>query len=253
MSKAAAFFDLDRTVISGSSLYPFGRAALRSGMYSTRQLVKDAWTQFWFKRRSSSDTQSVKIQERVLSGVIGYNQTDLKMFGPQMLLGCLKKLYPDVYRIIRRHEAAGVPTFLVSAAPVEIVGAVASALMMSGGAIATVAEVDSDGNYTGRLVGDFCYGAAKAQAIADKAKELDIDLAQSFSYSDSASDLPMLELVGHPTPVNPDKHLRKSARENGWDSIRVEPRHALRFGIAAGSVIAVGAASTTYALLRKRG
>jgi phosphoserine phosphatase len=116
--------------------------------------------------------------------------------------------------LLEQHTTAGRETWIVSASPIEIVEPLAIALGMTGG-IGTVGEVDN-GVYTGRLAGPFCYGEGKAEAITSLAAQRNIDLATSWSYSDSMSDIPMMELVGNAVAVNPDAQLAALARSRGW-------------------------------------
>lgn len=222
--------------MSGSSTYYFGKAAVRSGFYRRRALVRDAWRVFWFRRRGATDEQSASARERVLVSVAGRSRAGMEAMLPDVLGPILLNVFPEIYLRILDYERAGIPTYLCSASPIEVVGAVARALGMSGGALATVAEVDADGCYTGRLVGPFCYGAGKVVAMRTEAALKDIDLAQSYAYSDSISDLPMLEAVGNAVVVNPDTELRRIALERRWDMLRVEPRHGMRAAIGAGIV-----------------
>jgi HAD superfamily hydrolase (TIGR01490 family) len=236
MAEVAAFFDLDRTVMSGSSTYYFAKAAVRSGFYPRRALARDAWRVFWFRRRGATDAQSEAAREKVLVSVAGRSRAGMEALLPDVLGPILLNVYPDIFLRILDYERAGVPTYLCSASPIEVVGAVARALAMSGGALATVAEVDGDGCYTGRLLGPFCYGSGKVVAMQTEAALKGIDLDESFAYSDSISDLPMLEAVGHPVTVNPDGELRRIALDRRWDVVRVEPRHGLRAAIGAGII-----------------
>jgi HAD superfamily hydrolase (TIGR01490 family) len=234
MGEPAAFFDLDRTVMSGSSTYYFAKAAVKSGFYPRRRLFRSAWKLFWFKRRGASDAQSEAVRDQVLDSVRGRTRAGMEALLPDVLGPILVNVYPEIYRRILDHERHGVRTYLCSASPHEVVGPVARALGMSGGALATIAEVDGEGCYTGSLLGPFCYARGKVEAIDLAAREHGIDLASSYSYSDSVSDLPMLEHVGHPVTVNPDRELRRIALEREWEILRVEPRHGVRAAIGAG-------------------
>ncbi len=238
--------------MSGASTYWFGKAALRSGFYPRRALARDAWKAFWFKRRGASDEQSNAVRDQILNAVVGRTQAGMMSFLPDVLGPILINVYPEVFRRILDHEGDGVPTYLVSASPVEIVGPVARALGMSGGALATTAEVDGDGVYTGELVGPFCYGAGKVVAIEAEAARVDLDLEKSWAYSDSASDLPMLGAVGRPVAVNPDRRLRDAAREGQWEILRTEARHGLRALVAAGILTGGAGVGVGTALLLRR-
>lgn len=252
MGEPAAFFDLDRTVMSGSSTFYFAKAAVRSGFYPRRMLVRGAWKTFWFRRRGASDAQSEGVRDQVLDSVRGRTRAGMEALLPEVLGPILLNVYPEIFRRILDHERGGVRTYLCSASPHEVVGAVARALGMTGGALATTAEVAADGCYTGRLIGPFCYGSGKVEAMRDEAVRRGIDLGASYAYSDSASDLPMLEAVGHAVAVNPDRELRRAALEREWEIVRVEPRHGLRVAVGAGVVTGgAGVGVGTAWLLRR--
>ncbi len=238
--------------MSGASTYWFGKAALKSGFYPRRRLMRDAWKAFWFKRVGASDEQSNAVRDQILNTVAGRTQAGMMSFLPDVLGPILINVYPEVFRRILDHEREGAATYLVSASPVEIVGPVARALGMSGGALATTAAGDCDGVYTGELVGAFCYGAGKVEAMQAEAARTGIDLAASWAYSDSASDLPMLEAVGHQVAVNPDKRLRDVAREREWEILRTEARHGLRAIVAAGIVTGGAGVGVGTALILRR-
>jgi HAD superfamily hydrolase (TIGR01490 family) len=239
----AAFFDLDRTVVSGASAYWFAKAALRWGMYSRREMTRDAWRMFWFKRRGDTGELTETVRDQALAMIAGHSRTQLDVLLPDVLAPVLSNLYPEMYQRILEHEGDGVRTYLCSASPVEIVGLVAKVLNMSGGALATVAETDTDGRYTGALDGPFCYGEGKVVAIAQEAAAVGIDLAASYAYSDSVTDLPMLECVGIPVAVNPDAQLAAIARDREWEVLRFEPRLGVRTAVGAGVVTGVTAAA----------
>lgn len=240
----AAFFDLDRTVTSGASTLWFGKAALAHGYYPRRQLARDAWKAFWFRRRGDAGQDTGGLRDHILAAVKGWRRSDMDVLIPEVLAPILERIYPQSWERILEHERAGVPTYLCSASPVEIVDAVARTLGMTGGAIATVAAVDEEGRYTGDLEGPFCYGEGKAEAMRAEAERSKIDLSRCWAYSDSSSDVPMLEAVGHAVAVNPDGDLRRVAEERGWEIERFEPRHGLRVLIAATSIVGVGAIAT---------
>lgn len=212
--RSAAFFDLDRTLISGSSAFAFAVAARRHDLLKARQLVKDGAGALAFRLSGASDAKVDKLRERILGAVAGNRQTDLVALNPDILPKLLEKVRPEAKSLLEMHRRAGRDTFIVSASPQEIVGPLAEALGMAGG-IGTVSEV-VDGVYTGGLVGPFCYGPGKVEALAEVAEWEGYDLGRCYAYSDSASDLPMLEAVGHPVAVNPDKLLEAAARERGW-------------------------------------
>jgi len=140
---------------------------------------------------------------------------------PDLLEGILPRIYPQMVAEVRSHQDAGRPAFIVSAASNGVVELLARVLDMEGG-IGTRYEVDADGRYTGRLIGGLNYGELKIEPMRRFAADHGIDLDRSWAYSDSASDLPMLELVGHPVVVNPDAGLARVAVERGWPVMRFE-------------------------------
>jgi len=212
--KTAAFFDLDRTLIAGSSEFVFGRAAYDAGLIRPRDFATDAFAALKFRLIGSSDTSSRNVRERILEAAGGSTQSDLLALNEVVLPELLGLIRPEARALIEQHRNAGRETWIVSASPIEIVEPLAIALEMTGG-IGTRGEVE-DGVYTGRLAGPFCYGPGKAEAIVAIAAERNINLADSWSYSDSMSDVPMMELVGNAVAVNPDAQLSALARSRGW-------------------------------------
>ena len=248
---SAAFFDLDRTLISGSSLYTFGRAAWKNDMVTTGQLLSDLKSAIAFRFSGSTDDSAAGVRDRVLDSIVGATVEDLTGLGDQVI----SKLVDDVRReaqgFLELHREAGRDTYMVTASPIEIVRPLADELEMTG-AIATVAEI-VDGKYTGELSEPFCYGPGKAHAIAKLAAERGYDLALSYSYSDSVSDLPMLELVGHPVAVNPDRELERIARARGWPIVEFSRTAKRVIGTTTAAVGAAGVALGTYFLGRHHG
>jgi HAD superfamily hydrolase (TIGR01490 family) len=241
----AAFFDLDRTLIAGSSSFQFGRAAYKAGMMSRRDIARDAYENILFRLRGSTDAATDALRERVGKMLEGAKVRDLQRLSGTVLAGVLPRLYPRMLEVAYAHQDAGRPIFICTAAAQEMAELMAIVLTFDG-AVGSVAEV-VDGVYTGREGGPFNYREGKAQAIRELAAREGIDLAASYAYSDSESDLPMLRLVGHPVAVNPDKTLARVAREEGWETMKFE-RLGLRLRIAAAagvvSAVAVGRAVT---------
>jgi len=235
----AAFFDLDKTLIEGSSGVHFARAAYRSGMIGRRELLGDLWANVEFRLRGSTDAASEVIRQRILDAVAGTPVKELRRLSPGVLAGILPRVYPEVLRTAYGHQDAGRPAFIVTAASHEVAELMAHVLVLDGG-IGTRSKV-IDGVYTGEPDGPFTYRSGKAQAIARVAAERGIDLAASYAYSDSESDLPMLEAVGHPVAVNPDSELERIARERGWRIMRFDQlRRRLRVAAALAGVGIVG-------------
>jgi HAD superfamily hydrolase (TIGR01490 family) len=237
--KGAAFFDLDRTLMAGSSAFQFGRAAYRSGLVSRRQLARDAWENVLFRLSGSTDAGTNKLRERIGRMLEGVRVRELQRLAPDVLAGVLPRLYPQMLEIAYAHQDEGRPIFICTAASQEMAELMAIVLTFDG-AVGSVSEV-VDGHYTGRAGGPFTYREGKAEAIRDLAVREGIDLGESWAYSDSESDLPMLRLVGHPVAVNPDAELTRIARAEGWEVLRFERLgRRLRVLGAAGVAAALG-------------
>jgi HAD superfamily hydrolase (TIGR01490 family) len=245
--RGAAFFDLDRTLMAGSSAFQFGRAAYRNGLVSRRRLAADAWENLRFRLNGSTDAWTDALRERTGDLLRGVRVRDLQRLAPDVLAGVLPRLYPRMLQIAYGHQDAGRPIFICTAASQEMAELMAIVLTFDG-AVGSVSEV-VDGQYTGRAGGPFTYREGKAAAIRELAAREQIDLAASWAYSDSESDLPMLRLVGHPVAVNPDAELARVARAEGWEIMRFERlRQRLRVaGVAAGAAALGGAASVVIA------
>jgi HAD superfamily hydrolase (TIGR01490 family) len=239
---SAAFFDLDRTLISGSSAFDIALAARKAGYLRTTQLARDAMSAVMFKLRGASDDKSDAVRQRILGAVTGLRQEDLVGLNAEVLPKLLDKIRPEARRLLDLHRHAGRATYIVSASPIEIVEPLAATLGMTAGIGTRSAVVD--GVYTGELDGPFCYGPGKVEAIEALARWDGFDLAQCYAYSDSASDLPMLQAVGHPVAVNPDAALERHAAVNGWPIVHFSQRtKAVIRRVAAGvGATAIGAA-----------
>ena len=248
MARGAAFFDLDKTLMEGSSAIHFGRAAYQAGLISKRQLARDAWANVQFRIKGSTDETTQALWDRILDSIAGTRVVDLARLGPQILAGVLPRLYPKMLEVAWGHQDAGRPVYIVTAASQELSELLATVLGFDGG-IGVRSEI-RDGVYTGRPDGPFTYREGKAQAIREVADREGLDLAQSYAYSDSESDLPMLRAVGHPVVVNPDAELTRVAREEGWEVMRFDKLgRRLRIVSVAGAV-AVVAAAGGYAAAR---
>jgi HAD superfamily hydrolase (TIGR01490 family) len=235
----AAFFDLDKTLIEGSSAVHFGRAAYKHGMVSRRQLARDLWANIRFRLSGSTDAGTDELRQRILDSIAGQRVVDLARLGPDVLAGVLPLLYREVLEEAYGHQDAGRPVYIVTAASQELAEVLAHVLVLDGG-IGMRSEV-RDGVYTGKPAGPFTYRDGKAEAIREIAERDGIDLAESYAYSDSESDLPMMRAVGHPVAVNPDRVLERVARAEGWRIMRFDKLgRRLRWGAAVGSVALVG-------------
>lgn len=238
---SAAFFDLDRTLISGSSMFSLALAARTAGLIPTRQFASDARKALAFTLRGADDDTSVGVRERILGAVRGVRQDDVMALNTEIIPRLLGRIRPEARRLLDQHRHAGRATYIVSASPWELVSPLAISLGMTGG-IGTVSEV-VDGVYTGNLAGPFCYGEGKVDAIQELARWEGLVLAQCFAYSDSASDLPMLQAVGHPVAVNPDAKLARFAGAHGWPVVEFSQRtkSVIRRTTTALGAVGVGA------------
>jgi HAD superfamily hydrolase (TIGR01490 family) len=250
MSGAAAFFDLDRTLMAGSSGMHFARAAYRGGMVGRSQLAKWGLEHVRFRLRGSTDARTAQVLSQVKELLDGVPERDIERMAPSLLAGVLPRIYPAMLDEIRAHQDAGRATFIVSAAGNGLVESLARVLGMDGG-IGTRYEVDGDGRLTGRIEEPFVYGEGKVIAMRRFADEHDVDLAESWAYSDSASDLPMLRAVGNPVAVNPDRELAEVAAAQGWRVMRFE-RLGRLLGIAGATVVAAAVGGTGRVIARRR-
>jgi HAD superfamily hydrolase (TIGR01490 family) len=246
----AAFFDLDRTLMAGSSAFQFGRVAYRNGLVSRGRLAADAWENVRFRLRGSTDAGTDAMRVRMGELLDGVRVRDLQRLAPAVLAGVLPRLYPRMLEIAYAHQDAGRPIFICTAAAQEMAELMAVVLTFDG-AVGSVSEV-VDGHYTGRPGGPFTYREGKAAAIRELAARERIDLAASWAYSDSESDLPMLRLVGHPVAVNPDAELERVARAEGWDVMHFE-RLGQRLRMAGAAMGAAAIGGVGSALLVRRG
>jgi HAD superfamily hydrolase (TIGR01490 family) len=233
--REAAFFDLDRTLISGSSGLPWARAATKAGLISRRQMAKWGVDAMRFRMRGATDEATERLLREVKEVFRGTPARDIARMAPEVLVGVLPRIYPEMLAEVYGHQDAGRPTFIVSAAGDELVQLLARILYMDGG-IGTSYEVDETGLFTGELGGTFMYGEGKVRAMRAFAAEHDIDLERSYAYSDSASDLPMLRAVGIPVVVNPDEQLTAIAADEGWRVMRFE-RLGRRMALAGLSLV----------------
>lgn len=239
-ARGAAFFDLDKTLMEGASGLYFVRAAYRSGLVSRSRLLRDVYENLRFRVAGATDAQAEQVKERVSGAMVGLPRRRLARLTPDVLAGVLPAIYPQMLEEAWSHQDAGRPVFIVTAASADLASLLAEVLTFDGG-IGTPYEVIDD-HYTGRLEGPFNYGEGKAVAIRALAAERGFDLTASYAYSDSASDLPMMRVVGHPVAVNPDAPLSKVAREERWQVMRFDKLgRRLKIAGAVGGLSALGA------------
>jgi HAD superfamily hydrolase (TIGR01490 family) len=218
MTDGAAFFDLDRTLLRRSSSLALAGPFRRRGLISRRALVRAALWQALFVARGASGEAVRRAAEEGLMVLRGMTTGELRELVAESLEPVLRPLvYREPLELARQHQARGEPVYIVSATLQEIVDELARDLDFDG-AIGTVAEVE-DGVYTGRTL-HARHAAGKAEAVRELAERLGLDLAASTAYTDSHTDLPFLEAVGHPVAVNPDRRLRRMAADRGWPVLR---------------------------------
>jgi HAD superfamily hydrolase (TIGR01490 family) len=251
MPKSAAFFDLDRTLMAGSSAYMFGRACHRAGLVPTSRLLADAGNAVLFRLFGATDEKSQELRDRILGSVAGHEVSIFRAFAPALTDQLLSRVRPEAQVLLDMHEQAGRDVYIISASPVEIVADLAHALKIAGG-LGTQSEI-VDGVYTGRLAAPFCYGEGKAEVVRRLAAERGYDLASCYAYADSASDLPILQLVGHPVAVNPDRSLLSVAHRRGWPIVEFNRQGKQIAKLSATGAAGVAASLGGYLLGRRQG
>jgi len=250
VTAAAAFFDLDRTLIAGSSGLYWARAARRAGMLSRAEMARLALESLRFRLQGSTDESTNRVRVRAGQMLDGARRIDLQRMAPQVLEGVLPRVNARMLDTAYAHQDAGRPVYICTAASQDLATMLADVLGFDG-ALGTRFELRGDDTYTGRVVEPFTYGAGKAIRMAELAATAGIDLAASWAYSDSASDLPMLRAVGHPVAVNPDAELARVAAEEGWDVIRFDQLgRRLKAGAALTVLALIGGVGTRAATRR---
>ncbi|GAB2735684.1 HAD family hydrolase [Nocardioides pakistanensis] len=243
---AAAFFDVDNTIMQGASIYHLAKGLHRRKFFTTREILGAAWKQAYFRVVGIEDPEHVaEARASALNFIKGHRVEELEALGEEIFEEAMaRRIWPGTRALAQLHLDQGQRVWLVTAAPIEIANIIARRLGLTG-ALGTVSE-HVDGVYTGRLVGEMLHGPAKGEAVRALAEREGLDLARCSAYSDSYNDLPMLSMVGDPCAVNPDSRLRDHARANGW---RVRDyrtgRKAARAGLFAAAV--AGAASGSIA------
>jgi HAD superfamily hydrolase (TIGR01490 family) len=243
-TNSAAFFDLDKTIIAKSSVLAFGRPLYREGLLTRRSIVKSLYAQVVFMLVGADEEKMEKLRAAMSAMTRGWNRDHVASIVRETLTDVIEPIiYAEALELFDEHHAAGRKVVIVSSAPTEVVQPL-SEFLGADDAIGTRAAVDAEGNYTGELE-FYAYAAHKAQAIRELAAREHVNLAMSYAYSDSITDLPMLELVGHPVVVNPDRELARVARERDWEIRNFERPVRLRDRMPvppAGPTLAVGGA-----------
>jgi HAD superfamily hydrolase (TIGR01490 family) len=223
----AAFFDLDKTVIAKASMVAFSSRFYAEGLLSRRTILRGLYGQLVYLHLGASEHKLERIRESVLALTRGWDQAQVKAIVAETLQEVVEPIiYREALDLIEEHRAAGRRVYIISASPAEIVEPLAG-FLGADAAIASEALVDEEGRYTGE-VAVYAYGPNKAELIRRAAALDGVDLEGSYAYSDSYTDLPMLEAVGHPVVVNPDRVLLRAARDRGWEIRKFEHPVRLR-------------------------
>ncbi|AJZ86282.1 MULTISPECIES: HAD family hydrolase [Streptomyces] len=256
LPRTAAFFDLDKTVIAKSSAFTFSKSFYQGGLINRRAVLRTAYAQFVFLAGGADHDQMERMRAYLSALCRGWNVQQVKEIVAETLHDLIDPIiYDEAASLIEEHHTAGRDVVIVSTSGAEVVEPIGE-LLGADRVVATRLVVE-DGVFTGE-VEYYAYGPTKAEAIAELAESEGYDLSRCYAYSDSATDLPMLEAVGHPHAVNPDRALRREAAARGWPvlsfnrpvrlkqrrpSLSMPPRPVL--AVAA----AVGAAAATAGLV----
>ena len=255
----AAFFDLDKTVIARAALVAFSPTLHRAGYLSRWLVVRALYGQLVFHYLGADEERMAKMRESALRVTKGWHQATIRDLVEETLLEVVDPIvYAEALDLIREHQDAGRRVYLISASPEEVVAPLGRHLGVDR-VIATTCRLDDEGRYTGE-VDRYAYGPFKAEAMEQEAAEHGIDLSRSYAYSDSATDVPMLRIVGHPVAVNPDRDLLKVARAEGWDievfdrpiSMRSRRPASATAGLGGTLLVAGAAGLGTWWWLRRR-
>ena len=260
MGTEAAFFDLDKTIVSKSSSLALTRPMYRAGLVSRSALLKGAYGHLVYLLVGADDKRMDKAKDAMLALSRGWEKDEVERLVREVLVEILDPfVYQEALDLLALHRALGRRVYIVSSSPEEVVRPLAEHFGITD-VVATKAEI-VDGKYTGELA-YYAYGEGKAEAIAREAEREGLDLSGSYAYSDSVTDLPMLEAVGNPVAVNPDRDLRKVALEKGWQirDFRRPVRMRTRLGtvpkpplpVAAIAAVAAVAAALGWIYLRPR-
>jgi HAD superfamily hydrolase (TIGR01490 family) len=213
-ARAAAFFDLDKTVIAKSSTLAFSRPFYRGGLVNRRAVLKSSFAQFVYLLQGADEDSMDRMRDYLKTLCAGWPVDQVNAIVAETLHELIDPMvYAEAVALFDQHRAAGLDIVIVSSSGEEVVGPIGD--MLGVDHVIATRMVVADGKYTGEIA-FYAYGEGKAEAIREVAAERGYDLAQCWAYSDSATDRPMLEAVGNPVAVNPDKSLRRHAAENGW-------------------------------------
>lgn len=241
----AAFFDLDKTVIAKASMLAFGPPFYKEGMISRRTAIRSAYAQLIYRHLGANDRKLARLRDTVLALTKGWDQNLVTQIVTRTLCEIVEPLiYKEALDLMEFHRKAGRLIYLVSASPIEILAPLGDFLNVDG-VIGSKSRIDPEGKYTGEME-FYAYGPYKVDAMNELAEKENLSLADSYAYSDSYTDIPMLEAVGHPIAVNPDRVLTRRAKEKGWEimafSKPVHVKYANRKSSRTQAVAAIAAA-----------
>ncbi len=260
VSRTAAFFDLDKTIIAKSSTLAFGRPFYQSGLINRRSVLRGAYAQFVFALAGADEDQMARMRDYLTSMCTGWDVAQVRDIVNETLHEIIDPIvYDEAVELLQEHKSAGRDVVIVSSSGEEVVAPIGA--MVGADEVIATRMVELDGRYTGEIE-RYVYGPTKAEAIRELAAARGYDLAESYAYSDSVTDVPMLEAVGHPTAVNPDRGLRRVAAERGWPTVtftnavplreRISglrpPSRATTLGLTAAGAAAAG---VTWLVLRR--
>lgn len=213
---AAAFFDVDNTLIKGASILLLARGLVRRKFFTFREIADFAWKQVKFRLGGENQGDIDEGREQALALVKGHRASELTELAEDIWAKSIsERIFPGTKELADMHLQAGHQVWLVTAAPVQLAQIIARELGFTG-ALGTVAEVKDD-VFTGRMIGDMLHGPGKRHAVVALSSYEGLDLERCTAYSDSVNDVPMLSMVGTAVAVNPDSRLRKVAKRNGWE------------------------------------
>jgi HAD superfamily hydrolase (TIGR01490 family) len=217
-----ALFDVDNTLMRGTSLFQLGREAWKRHLIRISDIALFGWHQLRFIMVGENDDHLASAKERALGLLGGHSEAAIMDLADSIWEHRIRpRLYPDTVKLAQDHIARGHQVWLVSATPLVIGERMAHKLGLTG---ALGSEFESkDGVFTGRIIGHILHNERKAEAVRELAEREGADLAESWAYSDSRNDIPLLQLVGHPTVVNPDVVLAKHAHDRHWPIMRLRP------------------------------
>lgn len=250
VTRAAAFFDLDKTVIAKSSALAFGRPFFHGGLINRRAVLRGTYAQLVYMVSGADEDQVERMRAHITAMCTGWDVAQVQEIVEEALHEIVDPLiYAEAAELIEAHRGEGRDVVIVSTSGEEVVAPIGA--MLGADCVVATKMVVVEGRYTGEIE-YYNYGGAKAAAVRDLAARRGYDLAECHGYSDSSTDLPMLEVVGHPTAVNPDKVLRRVALERGWPVLSFTSPVSLRSRLGvlprparpllAGAAVGVGAA-----------